>query len=135
MPAILTLTVVVVLVLIVALFIRDAKQAQQRHAGTTDAPRADADVVSHHDAPKLPEAPPPPGPFPIDTEELAEHVRGLRDAVDSGLIGRDEAVGSIIRQAGGGIGPEAAAKLLDTAVEQPEAGSDNERGGEGTGTA
>lgn len=133
MPAILTLTVIVVLVLVVALFIRDAKQAQQRHAGAGDDAEQASDVVSHHEAPSLPEAPPMPDTPPVDTEGLAEHVRGLRHAVDKGLIGRDEAVGSIVRQAGGGIGDDAAAKLLDGAAQSPDHESENDRGGEAPG--
>ncbi len=129
MPAILTLTVIVVLVLVVALFLRDAKQAQQRHAGTQQESGA-SDVVSHHEAPALPDAPPALDTPAIDSEELAEHVRGLRDAVDAGLIGREEAVDSIIRQSGGSIGTEAAAQLLDGADEAPEQGSEHRPGGE-----
>ena len=131
MPAILTLTVIVVLVLVVALFVRDAKQAQQRHAGTQQEPGA-SDVVSHHEAPALPDTPAALDTSAIDSEGLAEHVRGLRDAVDAGLIGREEAVGSIIRQSGGGIGNEAAARLLDGDDEAPKKDSEHRPGESGT---
>ena len=129
MPAILTLTLIVVLVLVVVLFVRDAKQAQQRHAGTQQESGA-SDVVSHHEAPALPDTPAALDASAIDREGLAEHVRGLRDAVDAGLIGREEAVDSIIRQSGGGIGTEAAAQLLDVADEAPEPDSERRPGGE-----
>ena len=130
MPAILTLTLIVVVVLIIALFIRDAKQAQQRHAGTADS---GTDVVSHHDPPtppRPPQRPEPPQPPPVNAEEIADHVRGLRQAVDDGLIGHEEAVESIMRQAQGGIGEEAAAKLLDGEGPQADDDGDDDRGGD-----
>lgn len=133
MPTILTVTVIIVLVLVVATFLRDAKQAQQRHADHTEDPGSRGDVVSHHETPRPPDPEPPAATAeaaPVDTAELAKHVRGLRRAVDEGLIGHDEAVGSIVRQAGGGIGAEAAARLL---AEEGGARADDGEDGHGDG--
>ncbi len=118
MPVIITLVVLALTIALVAMFVREARQ--HRGAGpsatTLSLPRADP-------------APPPRRAAPretaretvdvtaVDTEHLAAHVRGLRRAVDDGLLPRAEAVESIVRQAGGGIGNDAAERLLDRAVE------------------
>jgi predicted lipid-binding transport protein (Tim44 family) len=49
---------------------------------------------------------------PIDEEKLAEHVKALREAVGEGLISRQEAAASIVRQTEGQLSEEAALQLL-----------------------
>jgi hypothetical protein len=48
----------------------------------------------------------------------------LRRAVESGLIGRDEAVASIVRQTGGRLGDDAAERMLDGAEEDERPAGD-----------
>lgn len=50
----------------------------------------------------------------ITEAELAIRVRSLRAALKRGDVALDEAVGSLVRYAGGGMTPEAARQLLDS---------------------
>lgn len=49
----------------------------------------------------------------VSDEQLQRRAAELRKAVSSGAVTRDEAVGSLIRYAGGALTPEAARTLLD----------------------
>lgn len=117
------LTLVLVIVLLVALFVYDARRA--RDAAEEEGSSADAasPAPPTPPTPTTPPTPPPgsparePAPAPsrpaVDAEQLAQHVRELRRAVDAELVGHDEAVDSILRQAGGRLSREAATRLLD----------------------
>lgn len=113
MTAIFFLTMVIIVVAVVALFVHDAKKAKQGGASGSSG------AVQEMPTPDLPAPAPsrPQGvaPPPVDTEELAGHVAELKTAVDNDLIGREEAIASIVRQSGGNIGEDSAARLLDDA--------------------
>ena len=120
MSFIVVLVVLVLVAMLIVLFMRDAQRAQHGGASSSDSPLPQADPVPRHPAPKQAG---PPEPAAVDTEELAAHVRELRRALDEGLLLRHEAVASIVRQSGGGIGDEAAERLLDSASPSDEGGS------------
>lgn len=105
MPSIVLFTVAVVAALVVLVLLRDARDAR-RPRTSEPAPPATAPGQA---VPFVPSAP------SVDVEALAAHVRELRRAVDQGLIGRDEAIDSIVRQADGSVGEGAAERLLDGA--------------------
>lgn len=109
MPGIIMFTMIVVIVVIVVLFLHDTRQHRQTPP-SDPPPRRQPERVR-------PPQPPPERPKPedVDVDGLAEHVRELRRAIDEGLIGREEAVASIVRQAEGKVGEGAAQQLLDTA--------------------
>lgn len=50
----------------------------------------------------------------VTEAELAQRVRSLRAAVTQGDVALDEAVGSLIRYAGGGMTPDTARGLLES---------------------
>lgn len=105
MPGIILFTLVVAIVVIVLLYVHDARRAHEQRDGRpvvrqapAPAPRESGDTLGA-----------------TDLEALADHVRELRRAVDNGLIGREEAIASVIRQAEGRISERAAEQLLDSA--------------------
>ena len=120
MAAIVTVVVLLALAVVVVLFVRDAKRAQQRHAGLDghdDSAVPDAPPAEPTRPPVAPPSEPAPAPEPtyrepIDADELAEHVRELRRALDRELLEEHEAVASIVRQSGGNVGEDGARQLL-----------------------
>lgn len=107
MPGIILFTLVVAVVVIAILYLHDTRRAREARDDPPAAP---------------PPTPPPAAPAESgellgseDIEALASHVRELRRAVDEGLIGREEAVASIVRHADGRVGEGAAEQLLDSA--------------------
>lgn len=143
MAAIVTLVVLVALAVVVVLFVRDAKRAQQRHAGL-DGPDDTATPATPPAQPTRPpvappsDTPPPPEPTyrePIDADELAEHIRELRRALERELLEEDEAVASIMRQSGGNVGEEGARQLLHSGDEPASAADAEALGGEATDEA
>ncbi|QBI21736.1 hypothetical protein ER308_20695 [Egibacter rhizosphaerae] len=125
MQAILMLTIVLVIVLLVALFVYDAKRSR----GGEQEPAEEEPDAPPRGSPTPPPAPPAEDPSPapgresarspVDAEALATHVRKLRRAVDAELVSRDEAVESILRQSGDRLSPEAATRLLDGGPDDP----------------
>lgn len=104
MAAIVTLVLILVIIAVAVVFVRDAKRVQAQRGQDGARPVE----------PSTPAPPPEPPPAPpVDAEAVLEHARELRRAVDDGLVAREEAVASIVRQAGGGIDEETAARLLD----------------------
>lgn len=105
MPAIILFTLAVAVIVIIMLYVHDTRR-----------PRAKRDERA---VTREPPAPPSGNNGDLlaseDLESLASHVRELRRAVDNGLIGREEAIASIVRQADGRVGERAAGQLLDSA--------------------
>jgi hypothetical protein len=103
MPAVVLLIVVVAVVLFLAKSVYDAQQLREQTG----------------EAPTRVERRPPKTPRPrrprvvVDEQKLAEHVAKLRKAVKAGLVTREEAAASIIRQAEGQLSEEAALQLLN----------------------
>lgn len=120
MPVIVILVVLVLAVALLAVFVREVRQhrATGPSATTLSLPQADP-APPRRGAPREPTRD-TMEVTAVDTEHLAAHVRGLRRALDDGLLPRGEAVESIVRQAGGGIGHDAAERLLDRAAEATE---------------
>lgn len=119
MAAIITFIVLIAAAVLIALFIRDVKAAQQRHAQLGDDPSAEQAPAAPQPT-SQPLAQPTPRPStpprePVDADVLAEHVRQLRRALDDDLLLEDEAIASIVRQSGGNISEEAARQLLSDA--------------------
>lgn len=105
MPAFILLTVIIVVVVLVAKSVHDARQASPGLSRPAREPR-----------PPRPQARPRPTPRrptkPVDEAALAEHVSKLRDAIGAGLVTTDEAVASICRFTEGNLSEEAARELL-----------------------
>lgn len=106
MPGIVTLTLIVV---VVALFLVFAAESQRAQGLPPSGSRRRSEPRSF----TAPDTAAEPDLSDADLGILAEHVRGLRQAVARGLIGRDEAIASIVRQADGRIREQVAEQLLD----------------------
>jgi hypothetical protein len=102
MPAVVLLIVVVAVVLFLAKSVYDAQQLREQ---TGETPRVE------RRPPKTPRVRRPR--VVVDEQKLAEHVAKLRKAVKAGLVTREEAAASIIRQAEGQLSEEAALQLLN----------------------
>lgn len=105
MPAFILLTIIIVVVVLVAKSIHDARQ------GAGSEPVASAEPRPLRPRPQ-PRARSRRGAKPVDEQALAEHVTKLRDAIGEGLITTDDAVASICRFTDGVLSEEAARELL-----------------------
>lgn len=103
MPAVILLAIVVVVAVLVAKTLRDARRS--------DLPARPERLTPVRKAPRPRQRPPDPR-AQLDEAALAEHVRKLRDAVGEGLVTMDDAVASICRATDGALSEEAARELL-----------------------
>jgi hypothetical protein len=104
MPAVVLLIVVVAVVLFLAKSVYDAQQLREGQG----SPRVER---LERRTPRTPR--PRRARVVIDEQKLADHVAKLRKAVKAGLVTREEAAASIIRQADGQLSEEAALQLLN----------------------
>jgi hypothetical protein len=107
MPGIVVLTIIVILLVIIWLFLHDSRQKALDGTGSAQSrpsPARQPRPVKPQQVDSLEQ---------VDVEALAGHVKELRRAVSEGLIGRDEAIASIVRHADGKVSDRLAAELLD----------------------
>lgn len=103
MPPFIVLTILIVVVVLVAKSIHDARK------GSEASPRP---KPSRAPRPPRAQARPARPTKPVDQAALAEHVTKLREAIAGGLVTTEEAVASICRFTEGALSEEAARELL-----------------------
>jgi hypothetical protein len=100
-----TALLVILLLATVLLLAKSYYEAQQRQQAGSVGPARPASPGRYRPRPRRQSK-------SLDERQLAEHVKALREAVAGGLISREEAAASIVRQTDGQLSEEAALQLL-----------------------